>query len=196
MKEKELSYQDYVSLGKKLVEEVEDKQIKICMYAMKVCTIRHGGISKGFYTITDYAKDIGIKPKTLQNWLCVYRNVILKLRPDQKAVWQQASRANAVLEENRNMDNAIKGTVGRRKSNPRNLPSEKVQKIYDQFVDGKPFIAEFTGMVQYAKRLKGILNARDLSIIPDAQMLLYMNLLDECSDIINDHLTKKKRGAA
>jgi len=81
-----LKYQDYVKKGRALLEELEDLkeiqdcyQSKIAKYALSVCDIRHGGQSGGLYTMKDYALDIGANPKTLSNWVAIYKNVLVKI---------------------------------------------------------------------------------------------------------------------
>ena len=61
------SYLDYVLLAKQEIKAIEGHQIRICEYADAACTIRHGGRSNGYYTLTDFARDIGLPTKTLQN---------------------------------------------------------------------------------------------------------------------------------
>jgi hypothetical protein len=193
----ESNYEHYVQLGKSLLSEVHNKQFKICEYAMKVCTIRHGGRSDGYYTIKDYANDIGMTPKTLQNWLVVYRNVVLKLNDDQKSEmnWNKASKVNNVLDENRTIDNAINKDVGKKTRFKNGVKKEVVQKLYDKYSEQKPFEGEFVNMVQQMKSFKNILQKRDLNIIQDAHMIVLMELFDCCSDLINDHLTSKRKSA-
>jgi transposase-like protein len=190
-----MDYEKYVELGKELLNKVEDYQLKICKYAMEVCTIRHGGHSKGYYTIKDYARDIGMNTKTLQNWLITYRNVVLKLSIDQQANlnWNKASKVNNVLEENRTMDNAINKKPRTRDAFKKHLAPEKVQKIYDAYSEQKPFEGEFVNMVQQTKGFKNLLEKRDLSIVEDKHLAHFMTLLDECSDLINEYLTLKKK---
>lgn len=193
----ELVYDDYVKLGKEIVDQVKDKQIKICALAMKVCTIRHGGRSSGYYTMTDYAKDIGLNNKTLNQWMLIYRNVVMKLSELQREslIWNNASRVENILAECRTIDNSIDGKK-RRKNFKDKIPKERVQKLYNDFTEAKPFENEFINMVQHMKSFKALLEKRDLSIIDEKRMLFFMEILDECSDIVNDHLTNKKRKTA
>lgn len=103
-------YNSLVDEGKKLVGSIRSHQVKLAHLATQVCTIRHGGISNAFYTIKDFAKDIGINPKTLQDYVAIYRNVIKivgispeKCTPEQ---WRAASKVRRTVE--------LKGSVVRR----------------------------------------------------------------------------------
>jgi len=191
------TYQEYVELGKQVVDQVNDRQMKICSYAIEVCQIRHGGRSDKLYTMKDYARDIGLNNKTLNQWMLVYRNVILKLTPQQRETmtWKQASRVNEQLEEANTIENRIKGTPRSKMNTKKFITSERVQSLYDQSMSEKPFVGEFMSIMKQANHTKNVLNKRDLSIIQDNHLLHLMEILDECSDLINKHLTLKKRKA-
>lgn len=191
----DLTYEKYVELGKKLVEETNDKQMKICSYAMKVCTIRHGGRSGGFYTMTDYARDIGLKRKTLSEWMLIYRNVILKLTDKQRETmtWKQASKTHEAMAAQNSIDNVIKGKPRHKTGVKKSFTPTRVQKIHEELMNEKPFVGEFLGIVKQVNYAKGILSKRDLSIIQDNHLIHLMQLLDNCSDLINDYLTEKKK---
>lgn len=186
----EKDYKNFVALGKK------ELTTKIAEYATKVCTIRHGGRSDGYYTLVDYANDIGLSPKTLQNWVQIYRNVILKLDEKRKAKadWKTASSVNQFLKEDRTIDNQInERPKGSKMAYKSDIHEGKVQKLYDNMSESKPFETEFITITQASKNMRNILSKRDLSIIPDDRWGYLMKVLDECSDLINDHLTKNKK---
>lgn len=191
----EKQYKEYVILGKKELQQIEGHQKRICKYAMEVITIRHGGISKGIYTIKKYADDIGMNPKTLQNWLQVYNNVIVKLEEPEKADFQKASKVNNILDEESVIDNAVNGKVHTRDGykKKKNVPAEKVQKLYNQYHEGKPFEGEFMNIVQQAKSHKLLLEKRDLNIIQDSQLDHLLTTMQCSVDILKMHLTRKRR---
>lgn len=193
MNEKE--YKNYVTLGKKELTSIEGYQKRICAYAMDVVTIRHGGISKNLYTIKKYADDIGMNPKTLQNWIQIYRNVVIKLEDPDNADFSKASKVNGILEETRTMNNQANGTAGTKKEykNLKDTPPARVQKLYDEYHEGKPFEGEFVSMMQNLKGYKNLLDKRDLNIINDAHLQNFKDILDYCSSIVGQHLIKKRR---
>jgi len=190
-------YNNYVSLAKRELKNIEGHQIKICEYAMQICTIRHGGHSKGYYTITDFANDIGMPSKTLSNWLLTYRNVIKKLEKPitTSREFNNAKKVEYYLKEERAVLNRIEGKVVGSKHAYNNYSSdEKVRSIYKQIDSGeKPFEGEFVLMCRYAKHILNLLSKRDLNIIADDQLNFLMTILDKSSDEINNHLTKKKK---
>lgn len=189
-------YKNYVALAKKELKKIEGHQIRICQYALKVVTIRHGGKSNGYYTIKDYANDIGMPSKTLQNWLLIYRNVAMKLNKPitTNKEFEKARKINDALKHVRALDNKSNDRVGTRDAYKKEVPAIVVQSLYDGLEDGtKPFLVEFTRLVSAAKHNLHILKKRDLSIIEDNHLLVLMQILDESSDIINNHLTNKKK---
>jgi hypothetical protein len=189
------SYSEYVLLGKAIVDQVQDRQMKICSYAINICTIRHGGRSDKFYTMKDYATDIGLNNKTLNQWMLVYRNVVVKLTPKQleTMTWRQASKANEYLEESNTIQNRIDGKPRQKAVSKGYLSPAIVQRVFDDAVSEKPFVGEFLNLVKQAKHCKHLLLKRDLSLIEDSHMLHLMEILDNCSDLINEHLTEKKK---
>lgn len=195
----EKDYQNYVVLGKAELKQIQGHQRKIAEYALKVCTIRHGGKSGDLYTLTRYADDLGVNRKTLQNWVQIYKNVILKLDADkkEKASWKAASSVNQILKEDRTLNNQINNRIqGSKEAYKQGVPDERVKKLYDQVVEGKPFETEFITIMQAAKNIRNVLSKRDLNIITDEKLTLLMGILDESSDSINNHLTKKKKRTA
>ncbi len=189
------TYEELVALGREIVSQVNDRQMRICGYAIQVCTIRHGGRSNGYYTMKDYARDIGLNNKTLNQWMLVYRNVVLKLSATQleTMTWKMASRVNEQLEEANTIENRIKGTPRSKMNTKKFVTTERVQKLYDDAVEEKPFVGEFMAIMKQTKHCHSLLLKRDLSLIQDSHLNHLMQMLDNCSDMINDHLTQKKK---
>lgn len=191
------TYEELVELAKKEIIAIEGHEIRICELAMQVVTIRHGGRSNGYYTVTDFAKDIGMSHKTLQNWLLTYRNVVMKL--DKKISTSKEFKNARKVEEYLRTERTLKNQIAQKPPGTRHaynspVPEEKVRSIYKTLEHGdKPFEGEFAGMIRGAKHIKHLLTTRDLRIIPDDQLLQLMTILDEASELINIYLTNKKR---
>lgn len=189
-------YKNYVTLAKKELKQIEGHQIRICQYALKVVTIRHGGRSDGYYTIKDFSADINMPYKTLQNWIQIYRNVAMKLNKPITTTteFEKSRKVNDALKNVRALNNAYNGTQGTRQEYKKEIPASVVQSMYDGLEDGtKPFIMEFTRVVAAAKHNLHILKKRDLSMIEDSHLVILMQILDQSSDIINNYLTAKKK---
>lgn len=196
----EKDYNNYVNLAKKELKAVEGHQIRICEYAMKVCQIRHGGRSNGYYTITDFASDIGMESKTLSNWLLTYRNVVQKLdKPiSTQKEWVAAKRVENVLREERIVKNRIADKpVGSSYASKIPVSKERIQNIYSRIESGeeRPFEAEFAQMLRSAKHALSLLQKRELGIIDDDQLEYLMTVIDESSEILNNYVTKKRRSS-
>lgn len=199
-------YKFFVTKGRELAKELlnlEDKtkcyQAKIAKYAVSVCDIRHGGRTpEDRYTLKKYAEDIGVVCKTLQNWVQVYRNVLVKLnlKDPSKEEWGRALKTNEILRKDRAIENKSNGEAGSKKAFKRNISPAKIQNIYDAGDpngDFKPFVNECSSMIKSVMYAKNILKKRDMRVVPDSRLICLMELLDESSDIINDYLTKKHR---
>lgn len=191
-------YQKYVELGKQSLGYIKDYQMTISRYALAVCDIRHGGPSKNIYTIGKYAEDIGMNQKTLQNWIAIYRDVVKKLDKDEKEVnWSSATKVSNLLREEQTGLNKVTGKEKTITGYKKNVEPKRIRTLYEKIEDGeKPFESEFQSICQRTKHAKFLLKKRDLEIINDHQKLYLMELLDECSDLINDHLTSKSKRAS
>ena len=188
-------YNEYVELGKELLGKIEGHKIKICEYALAVCEIKHGGISDHLYTIKDYAEDIGMVPKTLRNWLSVYRNVILKI--------DNIELSNDSFRVARRVDNIIKQEclsnnipMAKRKDYKKLLPKKFINELYNAELEEKPFKSEYRTHIARLKNLKHALGIKDLSILLESELIEMMQVLDASSDMINDYLTQNRKRTA
>lgn len=82
--EAELKWQSYVTRGQDIVSRIAKDRLLLAELAVEACEITHGGGShwsgfKGVYTLTRFAKEIGINYKTLHNWVRLKQNVYDKL---------------------------------------------------------------------------------------------------------------------
>ena len=76
-KDYESEYQVLVQIAKRELSVIEASKIKIVKLAMDACTIQKGGHrGKNLYTLTRFAKDIGMTPKILNDWVHTYQNVL------------------------------------------------------------------------------------------------------------------------
>jgi len=193
----EIPYTTYVDMGKKLVEKISAHKVQVCKYALAVCEIRNGGPSDDYYTLGNYADDIGIKRKTLTNWVEIYRSVVVKLGKDIKTNedWQSARTAHESLRLETTIENKKDLTKNKRRT--MDLPKEKVQQKYDEINNGKkPVALEIHRCTKSAKTILHTVKERDLSEIEDKTLTYLMETLDNASDLINDYLTEKLRNKA
>lgn len=166
----------YVNKIKDLEDKIHIYEVDIVKIALEVCDIKRGGCAHHLYTIRDFAKDIGMNSKTLQNWVSAYRNVVPKLKsPDiiTKKDWSSVRKTNRMTSS----------------SNTR----EEVQEVYRKYQEEeKPFIGEFRNTVCAAKNLRHLLRNRDMKIIDNNKWIELMEILDNNSDSINDYLTRNR----
>lgn len=193
-------YLNYVNLGKDLVKKLNEirkqekcYQAQIAQYALSVCEIRHGGRSDGIYTISKYANDINLRPKTVQNWIQIYCNVVKKLKIENPTAndWTKATKVNNALRNERAITNKLNGKEKTRFAYKQDVPPERVKKIFDQ-TDEKPIFFEFQTAAQSAKHIKFLCEKRDLKLLDRKVLISLMETLDHASESINDFLTKTK----
>ncbi len=198
-------YKSMVTKGRVIVGKIRTLddtihcyQIDIAKLAMAACEIKHGGISKGIYTIKNYADDIELPYKTVQNWVSVYRNVVLKLEKEVKTKeeWANAAAANRLLKSQRRNDNKLAEKPSSRFAYKQDVPKGKVREIFKAVEEGKDnFLVSFIASSRSVKTILYKLEQGDLALIRDNDLTSMMETLDEASEIINRYLTKKAKMA-
>lgn len=67
-----------VEEAKRIVGQMQTSRIRIAELALSVCEIQYGGNWRAFariYTVQNFAKDIGVHPKTLHQWIRIKKNI-------------------------------------------------------------------------------------------------------------------------
>lgn len=133
-------YEIAVNQGKEIVGQLKSRQAELAKLAVKVCTIRHGGISNGFYTIKQFALDIGMNPKTLQDYVSIYRNVVLVVKKEEDKVspeeWRAASKVKRRIDFENTTERRSSGDLGR-KIIPVKVPPQEIKKEYKAHLSGE-----------------------------------------------------------
>ena len=192
----QISYNTYVHRGKELLSMIEGYQFEICELAMRVCEISNGGNgSQNKYTIGRYAIDIGMKENTMRKWLQAYREVYMK-NPDlfknkTSKEWSIIGKINKILKEENRIARVKEGRTGSKKR-PVKHTGRDISNLYKNVMEEKPFVAEFREVRKYVKRLEGWLGKKDFSILDYDAKVELMELLDKCSDGLNDILSKER----
>jgi len=195
-----ISYEDYVKMGKEILKSIDCYQARVAFYACQVCVIRHGGKSDKYYTLTDYSASIGMSHNTLSNWTLIYRNVIerlgIPLEEITKRVWTTASRTNERITDKNRRVNVDKETKRKNIKYNKEVSLEGLRQFYKEESNDTPsFHSEFRHWNSTVMNIKNNIPKRDLNLIHEGDVLELMRNLDIASDIINDFLTVKKKKA-
>lgn len=132
-------YESLVEHAQKLLEQIKVNRIEIAKIALQVCEISHGGISGDKYTLSKFADDIGMKRRTLSNWVELYRDIILKVgivNPSE-GEWEQARITGRLLKHERELANKALGNKGRKILKNSDLDSETVSVIFEKAKDSR-----------------------------------------------------------
>lgn len=127
------SYTDLVNEARMLVVKTELFKLKIAKLAIKACTIRHGGNSTGFYTLSNFAQDTGIPRKKLSEWVITYRRVVAKIEERIKTEedWNTASRVSALISKENTILKKKEGRI-KSKSLVYEPSKDEVNELYDK----------------------------------------------------------------
>lgn len=158
-------YLKLVNEAKCLIQKIEAYQSKIAKLAVAACDIRHGGKSTNLYTLRDFAKDTGLPYKTLQNWVRVYRNVILRLPKEKQShsakTWSKAVKTQSILKNQKKASNSRSGLKGKM-NNPAFSPSnEDIEALFDNVDDPNNFSSKFLNIYASQKHLSHCLKELD-----------------------------------
>lgn len=193
------SYEFYVKEGKKLLHAVEVHQAMIGYYATCVCEILHGGKKKSRYTIKEYAEDIGVHQKTLNEWTHVHRNVISKLQMDPSDItsdqWKIACRVSNLLRAEKRAIQEASGQ-SRRKGRGWNfsvlIPPERIRDLFNAEERGKSAQSQIHDFTDQIIRMKNTLRRMELSSVSHASLTSLKKNLDEASNEVTNYLLNNK----
>jgi DNA-binding XRE family transcriptional regulator len=194
-----VTYQDYVREGKKIVHAREVYQATLAWMALQVVTIKHGGRGYTHYTLTEYARDIGVHRKTLNEWTHVYRNVIQRLDLDPSKVtsdqWRIATRVSNLLRDEKRQIQEASGQK-RRKGRGWNfnvlIPQERIRDLFNAEMNGRSAQAEINGFCDSIIHIKNKLRRMELSTVSDVSLRSLKKNLDEASSEIINYLLNHK----
>lgn len=78
-------WEENVAIAKQAISGRNTQQMKIAELALEVCEISYGGGHMvGKYTLKRFAEEVGMKTKTLSNWVAIKRMVYDKLSPENR----------------------------------------------------------------------------------------------------------------
>lgn len=182
------SYTDLVEDAKVLLHHVALYRLKIAKMALKACDIRHGGRSTGYYTLTDFAKDIGCHRKDLSEWVLTYKRVARHLESKIKTdadfnaarrVSDKLAKEVSILKKAQDMKHSKTPIITRSK--------EEIRKMFvDELVrnpkNGKSTHSEVYKARDYVLKALGLLqDARD---IKKYEKSFVYDINEKCSEII------------
>lgn len=131
-------YREAVEEAKKLVKFRTELKYEIVKIALSVCVIKEGNSnSYEQYTLSAFARDIGVAKGTISRWKLEYENVISKVGvSDSKKINRYA------------LDETMRKVK-------KDTPPETVKKIYSSFEKGFDNSEDKT-MVDYVRRLRSM----------------------------------------
>ena len=175
------------------MEKIELYQAKIAKIAIKVCTIRHGGISDKYYTLSDFARDTGINRKTLSQWVRIYEHILKKIEitePNKKE-WESARKVLRNYEIDRTLKNKNKKTERRKTGFIKNAPKDEVHKDFKKAMNGELMTTErFNRAYKSFIHVKGVFANMAPGSIDQSVLMELIKINDEIRDILKDHLKK------
>ncbi len=192
------SYNQYVEEAKGFLKNIEETKFKISKLALEVCQIRHGGISTQYYTLKDFAGDIGMKPKTLQNWVRIYRDILLVCeKPNPSPTdWKNAGKVENILKNKRTVSNKEEGTQGTLSQWNKKVPKSTINDIFSSIESGEEQDLNLNRLYRQSKHCKFLLSKIDMGASDRSTLIEIMSDLDIVSDTINDYLSSNPKGVA
>lgn len=177
------SYTDLVEEAKHLLRATDLFKLKIAKMAIKACTIRHGGRSSGYYTLVDFARDVGCDRKGLSEWVLTYKRVVVHMEA-QILTERDFNTARRVSDRIAKEATAIRKVQGNAKSK-QIIPPPPVKVIKQMYKhEGQRFDprertthGEVFKARQYAHRALGLLKSARSIAVYDKTLLLDTNAI-------------------
>ncbi|MCP4914525.1 MAG: hypothetical protein GY909_15530 [Oligoflexia bacterium] len=156
--ESEDLYQECVSKGRALVKRMNFYQVEIAKLALKVCDIRHGGISTNIYTLKRFASDINVHHNSLSGWVINYRDICQKIGIENPTMedWSKANKARRVLKTLRSEENRKNSTPRSLSPYRKNLSKKEVKKLFDEAGVPGSSLYLVEKIYESARRVKGL----------------------------------------
>lgn len=125
-----LTYSELVEEGKNLINLSKLIKLKLAKLAIKACTIKHGGISNNYYTLKNFAEDVGVCNKQLSDWVLVYKRVVkpANMRVVEEKDWSIAKRVSDRIAKEEMIIRSKMG-IRRSKFKPPELPKEVLKEM-------------------------------------------------------------------
>ncbi len=188
-------YKTLVEAARKIYLDLECKQSEIAKLALKACNIVRGGSQESIharFTLKDFASDSGIPYGALRSWVGTYQMVLQKIDIKNPTKEQWAAGYKTF--------NSLRTLEDRPTAQGRNfkeaIPKERIRNHFDRVAkEAKTVNAAHTSL-KYAQMVKSTLKKVDLKEQNTSILTQIMDVLDEVSDLINDHLTSQKRKGA
>lgn len=114
MQDIEMLWEKNISEARSIIATTKNQQIKVATLALEVCEISRGGGRRDLYTITRFAKEIGVNKKTLSTWMSVKKLCVDKLPKNivYNAKYSDLLRTSILLKNNSSNKEVLKAYEG------------------------------------------------------------------------------------
>jgi len=159
-------------------EEIYKIQLKIADYALAYCGIAKGKNQYSQNTQADFARAIGMKPNTLADWILTLRTVVPIVGKEN-------------ITSNKDWVNSRRIADSFRKENPSH---QKVKEAFKSLKNKEiPLEIQFKDIKRHIFKLEEFLKTKDITPLNFDELLELEYSLDNCSELIDDHLKSRKK---
>jgi hypothetical protein len=197
MENQNKEYLSLVAKGKSLLKTVVCYQATLAAYTLKVCTISHGGrAGSKFYTLTDYAKDLGMNKKTLSEWVSTYKIVIKTVGLNNNNCtmkdWEAANRVMKFL----GMEKRVSNNNGRKERGVRSdISADRIKTLFGENYSKRSASSDVKEYIRNTLQIKNKLQEIKLDEIDDVDLIALKEHLDAASHRIYLHFKGKAKKA-
>ncbi len=183
--EKQNKINTYVAQAKYTLDLIGSYQYKLAKMACEICDIRHGGISTHLYTVTDFANDIGMNSKTLQNWVSVYRTITKKcgISITTESDWKKARLAMQLIKHEKRRRNKSDGKTSKYRNE---LDASVIKNLFYGIGDEKPVQLKIDRILEAFRHSKFTLEQANVSEVNKDSMYEIRKLCSEVGMLIDE----------
>lgn len=188
MSDSQKEYKKLVNLAKEQLEIANEARSRIAILAIKACTIRHGGITKDeYYTLKDFATDIGVNYRTLSRWVVIQRDIAKSKKEINSNDWKAYGKQYS----ERKTEKEVINYFGDRRKSKNFMKDEGRNKILerDSFINMQETF-------QWCKMIHKIDDDRTCFYVSKSnykKLSQILIVLNEVSDFLNNELTSFKK---
>jgi hypothetical protein len=183
-----VDYNELVREARGHLGKIEFHKSMVAKLALSACTIKHGGKSTGFYTLTDFAKDIGMNFKTLSNWVQIQRDVLdrVGIENPTKNEFDKASKAVNYMRIERRINNEKNGTENSKKEYNSGVTAKHVMDIFNR-VETDSKVTLSLRLRQLTKNLVTIIKHSEFHELSDYEKESAKEDIRLCWELINQN---------
>lgn len=169
-------YLKLITQAKTILKDIDNYKMDIANMAIKACTIKLGGHIRGFYSVANFADDIGLNRKTLSCWI------------HSRKIQKELAKKRIIINDETQLNNIRKILRGDHTRGVSRVDKySDTMGVIDAYRKSKSVTKEdreICWQIDRVKILRFKLSSLVLSTMSKENLMSLRNVLNECVEII------------